>query len=312
MDTNSTDLRQIITEIGKQLLSRKKDISSRSWTLWLAGLSMAGIYLLFFGVAWIIGQNFSFSPKTEEALMFIFFPLFLASLCAAGMLVYYLFYIEKIIWIDSYFDGIDLSSQKSFKIAKKIFWPYLKMDLRISAKYYLLPWIIGLMSVLLAWFLGMRYLGFNKTIIIMAVLFVATLLYTSVYIQTKKYKFAPFIFLDRFGQNKSYASFIEELERLNNIHGDETFVKALITKIGVGSLAAITGMIASILSIGIANSAIQKGVETTINLSQEFVGQIQEYSEIVAFYILYRYAREQEFGFKQEVNLNLYGLADSE
>jgi len=93
--------REMLEEAGRQLLMRKKMLLERA-------LLIIWPYCVFIIMFYFIGFN-SFSTA-----LLVFSVVY-------SIMIRLLTNIEKRIWLDSYFDGKNLSQQQSWLIAKKIY-----------------------------------------------------------------------------------------------------------------------------------------------------------------------------------------------
>lgn len=138
--------RELISDIKQQLSQRKGLIVKRTTTFGLLPgiIIFAPLLILGLGLkSQIIPLNFLIKNNIVAENIWTWVILIIYAIIAALYLltISHIIFIEKIVWVDSFFDKRNLSPQSSLKIAKKLFFPSYRIYLRIFARYYLFPFI---------------------------------------------------------------------------------------------------------------------------------------------------------------------------
>ena len=297
--------KEIIKEIGKELRSRKKLLAKRTLKMVWPGI----VFILF---SFLLITILIVLQPSQGALSS--FPLFWPLVVIIGLwllftAIYYpitawIFSLERLIWIKSYFDKENLSPTESWRRAKSIAWPGFVFMSKIFLKFYFLPisiflgtTIVSLIAMLkLNTDIGLLMLWFSIGIIgIPAVLYIY-------YIRVKKLRFIWFVFLD-FYQDKdfSFKRAMEINQQLNQIHKGKIFKRALLLNLGVDSVEEATQSIVESIEDTLAGVAVNilppsvgiplVGVEKSAQMfTEELISQATELSRSIAMYILYQYA----------------------
>lgn len=302
--------KELLREAGRQLSSRKKILFRRVFFLAWPGMVM--VVLLFIWRELIQGKIlFEGSPWLIPSLIFLgvwlVFTLFYYAIFSS------IFAIEKRIWLDSYFDQRNLNPKDSWRIAKKLLWPAIRIVGQIIIRFYLLPFTIYLFLLVVF----VYYFGVISNIQIPPVLSIIIIsggllaLVIYFYYLKIKLRFIWFIFLDLYGRTEfSYKTLFQEMKKLNEINKTEIFKKTLLVNLGADSLESITNIMIR---------EIQKGFSVLGKPGQLFGALFRSYSEvgakqaislgkIAAIYVLYIYARQTLYNQPQEINENIYKL----
>jgi hypothetical protein len=154
--------------------------------------------------------------------------------------------IEQVVWLDSYFDGKKLTPQESWKIAKKLYVPWGKLQIKLFFRYYVWIIISAIASVVIVWNILLKFIDFisESTLLTLSAIMVAiigiSLILITRYVKIKL-SYAPFIFLDMYqGETSSsfWKEFFTELNQLNIVSKDQSFKKNVLLEIGAD--AAVT------------------------------------------------------------------------
>lgn len=299
---------EIFTEIGRQLQVRKSALMKRI-------LLITWPFLLLTVLLTLLEDTDNLMGKISGSVDVLIISWFFFSVCYA-MIVRFIFKFEKLIWIDSFFDKINLLSSESWKIARKLFWQGFVFRLKLWFRYYAIPQIVALGGSiwLIIELFNLFSTGNNSpfvwgllgTLVVLAVSFFAY----RYYLKTKL-RYAYFIFLDSFGGGASFRSVILEMEKLNNISASDAFKKSLAINIGTESIdLAIKSVIATISGAVRFEGKVGKAAG---DMTRVYVGeagrQVTEFANIAGQYLLYRFARKELYGTEQKVNNRLYELA---
>lgn len=306
---------EMLIEAGRNLAARKGILTKRVlliiWPLLVFfALIMAMRWLRSMGIA-VTNQSFGFL-------------LLLAVILALILIIFYtvivraIFELEKYIWIDSYFDRRNLEPATSWKIAKKLFWPALKLRLHIFFKFYS-PFISAIILLLFGFGyaaskLHLVYTDYLKTVVTIC-LFLAIFIFS--YFVRVKLRYAWFIFLDFYNRDSfTHRQFFLELSKFNEVSKSETFKKALVANFAADSLEAVMRITTGLISRGLSEVGAVLGVSALGKLfgsliqifSGEMSKQTASFGKIAGVYLLYRFARTSSYGTDQEVNEYIYSL----
>jgi len=123
--------KEIILEAARQLNKRKEIIIRRVvYVMW-----PMPVFVVIFGTVITIVKN------NQLSNLQVFFGITIAIIFALYVVIHIfiartIFSFEKKIWINSYFDNKNLTSDESWTVAKKMFWPALKFRTILFLKYY--------------------------------------------------------------------------------------------------------------------------------------------------------------------------------
>lgn len=307
--------KQMLQEIGKQLNMRKSLLLKR--TLFISWPGLLFIIMIWtwnkLGNAGMIDKI----PEAGVAAIMIGGAVYLLFAIIYMVIAGFMFEIEKQIWIDSHFDKKELAPKQSWKIAKKLFWPALRLRLRIIWKYQVLPGIA--LAIVLA---GLGYWAYRHGVsatyesnvwvlgaILLLVFLLAAVVY-SYYVRVK-IRYAWFVFLDIYkGEPFDTRVVLSQMNALNTASKSASFKKALVTEIGTDSAEKIANL--AVNTIGWGMSHIPGVGEVLGGLTraygQELTRQATSLGKISALYLLYRYARKELFGSEQVNNEYVYQL----
>lgn len=305
--------KQMLQEIGKQLNMRKSLLFKRVlFIVW------PGLLLL---IAMYIGNRLNdqglLLQYASKTTLLIAGGIYVAFAVAYMLIAGFMFEIEKQIWIDSHFDKKDLEPRHSWAIAKKLFWPALRLRLRIAWMYYLLPTLICV-----AVLVGFGFWATNANVtatyasnigIMIAILFLVFLVFAIIwsYYVKVKIRYAWFVFLDIYkGEPFDTRVVLSQMNALNTASKSASFKKALVAEIGTDSANVIMNLAVGAIGFGISRipgvGELLGGL--TRAYGQELTRQATSLGKISAMYLLYRYARKELFGSEQVSNEYVYQL----
>lgn len=307
------DYREIINEIKIGLSERAQLITKRTFfAFWLGLLVFMPLFLL-----WVIVkfELVSLSKIIEDIRFFYVLAVFFFFAGVYSFFTSHLLSVEKILWIDSYFDRKKLSPDESLKIAKKMFIPTLKFRLLLFFRYYLLSTVIFL--ILLSGLVA--YLHFDFPLkggfyfIIGFAIGSAILGFYVFYYLKLRLRYAWFLFFDNYtNKNFSISQLFKEMENLNEVNKNETFKKLLAIHLGSDFVTDMTKSTAGFLVSKIIGRTTKTREAASDLLSGYVSGLLTEmgnYGKNIANYIFYRYARFYLYNESQKINENIYSLA---
>ena len=302
----------VIDEIVIQIKSRSKDILKRAFVVVWPYL------ILFLIVLAYIFSGVRESVNNYPSLLIIFllcFALWFLFSIVYSTVIRVLFELEKVIWIDSYFDKKNLNSKKSLLIARRLFWSAAGKKIQLFFQYYFLPIVlyvllmgfslfvmssernlIGSGANLFFWIVVFGGLGFN---------------FLYFYYLDIKLRYFWFVFLDNYGKEKlSYKKILSETKKLGKVNEGEIFKKTFLVFFGADSLNQLSKSITNTIlkqfgKIGIGASVSGKAVKS---YSDEVLFQITSLSKITAKYVFYLHARKKSGHAKHHINHNIYKI----
>lgn len=300
--------KELIQEIGKQINLRKDILFKR-----VLIMSAPAILTIIFAILEIF-----LIPKSSgrySMILFICFGVWLLIATVGYCVLSWIFGVEKKIWLISFFDKKNISSKKSWKIARKLSIPILKFSIKIFTKFYLAISVVFLATVIILISLGAQerfgkdaYMGFYAIIILVIIITMV-----AIYLISLKLRFVWFCFLNRYrGEKISFNELLAQAYKLNDIKKTESFQKALIADIGVSSAEAMTKAAINLISISVSKFGryipIIGGIFKAYG--DESTKQISDLSRITAMYILYIHAYKVLYNQDISPNEYIYSLAN--
>ncbi len=288
--------RDTFREIFEQVKERKVLLAKR--IVLLAGPTTVAYFLLLAVFSYVL-VTANLTGRGEIISTENFTLIYVMCAAIVSTVVYYItvssiFFLEKIIWVDSRYDKRTLDPEESWRTAKKLFWPSQKIRIRLFATYHLpailIAAILVYVSILLSEFFddasGGNFLaGVNITISAGLVVYF--------YALKVKFRFLWFIFLDLYGKDGyAFARMLEEMKFLNRIDAKKVRSRVLVTQLlSEFSTARNSG-------VGAGSLAIQSGRA----IKNEPLRQIANFAKIIIFHLLYRHVRKLAYNNTQAVN----------
>jgi len=307
---NPIPYKEILQEAGKQLSSRKKILLRRVFLLAWPGMVM--VVLLFIWRELIQGKILSEnSPYLVPSSIFLgawlVFTLFYYAIFSS------IFAIEKRLWIDSYFDQKKLEPKDSWRIAKKLLWPVIRMVWQLILRFYLPPFAIyfSLLVAFIYYFGAISNIQISPIVSIIIISGSLLVLIIYFYYLRIRLRFVWFIFLDRYRKEGFlYKVFFREMDDLNKINKSEILKKTLLINLGTDSLGIITNIMIEELQKGFSVFGKPGQLLGALFKSYSEIGAKQAISlgKIAAIYVLYTYARQVLYNQPREINENIYNL----
>lgn len=301
--------KETIQEISRQLSLRKGTMTKRViFMIWPPMLAVISLVLVNYAYkAGLLREDWQYINILLVAIAaWIIFSIFYYYILS------FIFDIEKKIWVDSFFDKKNLDPKDSWKIAKKLFWPYLRLQFEAFLRY-LLPAIV-------AFFLFAVYilipLTHQRWFIESSVSFAIVMLPTFIiaiyfYYLRVILRYLPFVFLDRYGTDQfSYSGLFKEMRKLKKIESAKTHTRTLLANLssdiftGFSSVAG-AGVQAGLGRFGVVGEILGVSARMT---GEEAAKQISAIGKIVTVYLLYQFARQQLYNEPQHINERLYNI----
>lgn len=313
-----TTYTEIIAEISRQISSRKKIIIQRTllvtWPFILVIISL----LVYNQTAEIALDELIISSVSNIIITGgIFFLILIYTIVMSSILK-----IEKVVWIDSFFDKKNLTTKESFTISRKLFWPFLKLEIFIFLRYYLLICLsIPAIIILGVYIVSHFELSENSVFLVFLIMILITIVgvFLLTYYLRIKLRYIRFIFLDNYkGTSMEISNVVEINKNLNQIFKNESFKKALFSQLGVDSIQAVTNLITDSFSSllasggsklgGFGGESVKAVADITSLFAKEYTRQIADLARVVSMYVLYREALKQLTGKEQVENEYIYSL----
>lgn len=218
--------------------------------------------------------------------------------------------IERVIWVDSYFDGKNLAPKESLRIARRLFPSAVRVWIWSWFRY----WFPQLVFLVLAGaaIAGAAFAGVEPVILLVAGITTLIVLAFWSFFVGVKLRNLWFIFLDHHdGAHVETRVIADELDRLNATMKTKEFAKYVLSVAGVDTLAALTKMIAALAAQAsgaskfLDRTVVGQGVKI---YGQAVAAQAQAFARAIAAYVFYRAARAH-LGSGQAVNERVYALA---
>lgn len=313
-----TTYTEIFAEISRQISARKKDLLQRTLLVtWPFILCIIIVY----AYKQVTGQTMDvwlYSSITNMIITgVVFFSVFVYTAIVSSILR-----IEKMIWIDSFFDKKNLTVKESFTISRKLFWPFLKLSFIIFFRYYLWIWVL-LPAVIVgtAMFASSYAMPENSKLLIFLGIYLVMIvgIIVAIYYIRIRLRYVRFVFLDSYkGGSLDFGTVIEKTNQLNQIFKSESFKKALVSQLGVDTAQGVATMVTNSITNLVASGASKlggiggdsiKAVAGIANVyANEYTKQIADLSRVVSMYVLYREALKQHGGSEQIDNEYVYSL----
>lgn len=310
LENNTLTYREILTGIGHQLASRKKDIFKRTLLLSWPLTILAGVFYVTKNNGAL--EQFLHSDPT------MFLTVFVAVIVT--LIPYYYFTsffisIEKHLWIDSSFDKRPMDSKTSWHIAWKLLFPVAGLTLQVIFRYYI-PSII----IVVAGFFGLAFLVSQANAVSLlsntdslSIICIGLVLLVAVYFYLLRVhlRFVLFLFIDRFNKESfSYAALFQEMRKLNAVCKTDNFKKALVIHFGSDVFYSITLVVLEAIRVGLNSLGSAGGFlgAVTRPVAEESARQVKSYARLTAIYLLYIQARSMLYNQEQEENEYIYTL----
>ncbi len=301
IDTTSTQsYRDILQNIGEHLKSRQNLILKRS-ALIAGPLIVTAIPLIY-------GEKLEL--KEDSAIIYFgtFFTLaFLAFWWA--IILGQIFKIERVIWVDSFFDKIPLNDRESWRLARKLFWPSVLVSIISFFRYYLIPLVTYPVAVL--WYIW-YWQNVGGNLFVFLGISVGGLIGVWVYFYLLKIRlrYVHFLLVDTYGTPEFlYSKLFSESKMLNRTMKSSDFRKLFITTIGTDAIGDATNFtIGTIIgsvsrNLGVGGKMVGAAAEM---YASEVVDSNKKLAQTVTFYLYYRVARVALGSSEQVLNNTLY------
>jgi len=299
---------EILQSIGDQLKHRQSSIVKRV-ALTSLPLIIAVVALIFSDK---IRQDLHFSDQVFTTYLVVFGILFLFALPWA-VITNRIFRVERVIWIDSYFDKVALSDNESWRLAIKLFWPNVIISLLIFLRYYLILVVLWIAAfTLYGFYVSQKMTDFQILVYIIALIAIPLTFALYSFVVKVRLRYLLFVFLDMYRTPEfSYNSLFKEAIRINRVTKGDAFKKTLVTMLGAEAAENAINVVASYMisasTSQLGGTGQAAGAAVGMAASEVAVAN-RDYAEVTTFYIYYQVGRSILYGDSQKVNQNLYSL----
>lgn len=311
-DLNVSSHKEGISDIFGALNSREYIERKKIWLKTLPVLFLGLFLLVIYGAnsLGLLGDNQTYS-SLSKSITIIWFGLFFPYIGLFSLI----FYIEKLIWSQSFFDKKNLSPNDSWNIAKKLFLPYFSLCTAIFLRYALLPFILFylFLSQVAAPFAdtALEIKDYLPWIGMMLVLSMGAYL---LFMLKPIFKFLPFIFLDTYGADEfSYSGVLREVKKFKKIAINKKDIRGLsqevVEELGAIALAKRQKFIG--VSTGAENDAQIRKELAWKEVQGERLGspgRVPSLTQVIPGHIAYRSVKAKLYPAQNRINENLYKL----
>ena len=304
----------ILEEIGKHLKERKNLLLKRS-------LQIIWPLFILFAYGTILSELYDLKSIADDQGLFapIFIPLWIIWILSLIYIVVMrsIFFVEKLIWVDSHFDGKNLEPKSSWKIAKKLFWPSIKFKLYIVFKYYVPSILLFIVAIaILNIFVGSLSVRAFAIVMFAQPILLLPGIFIYLYYLKIKLRYTWFIFIDTYGSDITYKEIIHRMNALNLINKSDSFRQALVINLGEDTIKSAINAVIRLVSAGVekVGNIGGSGLGRFLGLSARAYGEevslhVSHFAKLVAIYVLFRTAKKANGEDEQFINEKLYSLA---
>ena len=310
-DLNLSTRKEAVSGIFGTLSSREYIERKKTWLKILPFLFLGIALFVIYGAGslGLLGNDQAYSSLSKVLIMWwlgLLFP-YIGSLSI-------IFYIEKIIWSQSFFDKKHLLPNDSWNIAKKLFLPYISLCVVVFLRYAFLPFILFYL------FLSQVAAPIADTALVIKDYLpwigtaLASLIGVYLVVVLKPIlKFLPFIFLDTYGTDGfSYSSVLKEVKKFKKIANNKKDIRGLSQEIveELGAIALANKQKFTGFSAGVENDSQVRKVAWEEALGEQFnaPSRVPSLSQIIPGHVAYRLLKAKLYPAQNRVNENLYKL----
>ena len=305
-----TSYNDILGNIGTQLKERQGLIAKRVAFVSLP-LILTAVPLIYFGE---LAKDVNISSELKGIVFFVLLSLVLFVALPWAVISGQIFKVEQIIWIDSFFDKVPLDSKASWKIAKKLFWPSVWLNIIVFLRYYVPAIVLSICSLVLYIVLiaeKVILFGWLTFLALLIGILVAFAIY--VYFISIHLRYLMFVLVDSYKTKLfSYRTLFSEMCQLNHATKTSDFTKMLVTLLGIEAAENATKVVLGILNGAVTSKMSNAGKVAGQSASMyynEVVAANKKYAQAISVYILYKTARQLVHGTTQNINHELYSIA---
>lgn len=308
--SNIIEYRQIIHELAGQFKVRKGDLTKRI-------LILLAPFIIMLCLAFVLGPISNVVGEDNSVVGLVaFLALFFAIISIPWIFIFsHIFKVERIIWIDSYFDRVNLTSKESWRLARSLFWTSFWLDVITMLRYYLLPFLLVVTIVSGYIYLAATHLlSFDIFVFLLILLAGIMVLALYVFYMSIHLRYIRFVFIDLCGTTDySSGRVFAENKKLRRVTKGADFDKVLASSIGIDATSQVASVTIGLLSKsvhGLGGAGVLGGA--LINtIGGESIEIAKDFAKQINYYVFYRIARTQLYGSSNEVNIALYARVRS-
>jgi hypothetical protein len=309
---NLSDHKEAVSGAFGTLNSREYIERKKTWLKILPVLFLGLFLLVIYGAnnLGLLGDNQTYSSLSKSTTI-IWFGLFFPYIGLFSLI----FYIEKIIWSQSFFDKKNLLPNDSWNIAKKLFLPYLSLCAAIFLRYALLPLILFYLFLSqVAAPLADTALEIKNYLPWIGMMLVLSMEAYLLFMLKPVFKFLPFIFLDTYGTDEfSYSSILREAKKFTKIANNKKDIRGLSQEVveELGAIASAKNQKFIGFSTGVENDSEARKKLAWNEVQGERLGspgRVPSLTQIIPGHIAYRSVKAKLYPAQNQVNENLYKL----
>lgn len=294
--------REIMNQVRSELDKRKGLLFGRVLLLAAPYLLLPTLFYVIVSIIYKLGES-ALSPRQELFLAIALIVMALVLLW--NIIIGRIFKIERILWVDSYFDEIPLSSSESWKLAASLFWPSLLLDFSIFFRYYALPLLITIAVAI-----GVTTV-FQQSYIVYICAIILTCIGFSIYtfMIGLRLRYIWFVFIDMYGTpGYSIDAIYKQMYILSEQLQQEDFKRLIASTLTIDVTAegADLGLSATTNLIGMIGGPFRDAARMVQYVGSLMIRASQHYARMVSYYMFYRLARQSLYGVDNNSSTSLY------
>ncbi|MBI2410155.1 hypothetical protein HYV30_03910 [Candidatus Kaiserbacteria bacterium] len=315
----------IFENIGVQLHRRSGMLVRK--VLWASAFGFAAVFVLS-----LMSQLLSFDVLYQSGMInissLVYGLVILIVVIIITSILMTLVKIEQVVWLNSYFEGKDLTPKESRTIAVRLFGGWIQLQFRLFYRYYLWP-LAAAVATVVSWlyiFAVSKWVRDPDAVAILStVMFIGGLVGIVLWQRYLKLKlsFAPFLFLNIYKRNASprfWSDFFKEMRRLNEVNKDDSFRKNVMLEIGGDIAVTIEQYVISRVKIGFSTGAailpsvpgaLASALSNTASMAAgEIAYRVIMFGKLAGRQVMYDFAMRKLHGVGREPNEYIYSLKD--
>lgn len=299
--TSTQSYRDILGNIGNHIKLRQKLIGKRAAII--SGPLIVSLPFL------VYGKELGLSENSANLYYATFFVLSFVSLWWS-IILGQIFKIERVIWVDSFFDKVPLDDRQSWKLAKKLFWPSVLIGIITFMRYQLLPLLaypLAIVGYLWIW------QNIGGSWIVFAIIGVGGFigLWVYFYLLKLRLRYINFLLVDTYDTTDfSYGGLYREAKTLNKTTKGKDFQRLFTTTLGTDVVGDLTNFTIGTVT-GVITRNMGAGGKIVGSIASQYTAEIvdinKKLAQTVTFYLYYRVARQTLGKTPQTSNSALYG-----
>lgn len=221
----------------------------------------------------------------------------------------FVFKIERVIWVDSFFDKNLINEGNSWAAAKRLFKQGVWLNILVIFRYYL-PVTVLFLAVFAALMISNDPQESDLTAFLLMVIIYPIFMFLYSYYVKFRLRYVWFLFVDTFGTpDFSYRNLFKESKILNRAVKSDEFSKLLVTYFGTDVASAAAESIVGIMKGSLPGGNSAAGT-VVAQYASEVIAVNRSYAQLVTFYVFYRLGRQAVYGQAQVTNSHLFSTAN--